>query len=115
MEVQSDPLGSVLTKQEPVAAHVQSARYSVEDNPWQSMELGMRSEKLRSFTALQSHLTKQLVGRGVDQRDAREQAGDSMMCLVVADFEDAMLRQLVDRWKKVIVHIKSNLILSFIF
>ena len=90
-------------------APVAGARYSVEDNPWQSMELGMRSEKLRSFTALQSHFTKQLVGRGVDQRDAREQAGDSMMCLVVADFEDAMLRQLVDRWKKVILPEQSQL------
>ena len=99
------------------------------------MELGMRSEKLKSFTALQSHFTKQLVsrfdyyyyfgtryfyftltstlprqvGRGVDQREAREQAGDSMMCLVVADFNDASLRYMVDRWKKVILPEQSQL------
>ena len=92
-----------------VAAPVAAGRYSAEDNPWQSMELGMRSEKLRSFTALQSHFTKQLVGRGVDQRDAREQAGDSMMCLVVADFNDASLRYMVEKWKKVILPEQSQL------
>ena len=38
VEVQSDSLGSVLTKQESVAAaHVQAARYSVEDNSWSTM------------------------------------------------------------------------------
>ena len=38
-------------------------------------------------------VTARMVGRGVDQREdrVREQVGDSMMCLVVADFEDAML------------------------
>ena len=95
-----------------VAASVAGGRFSGEDNPWQTMELGMRSEKLRSFTALQSHFTKQLVGKGVDQRDAREQASDSMMCLVVADFNDASLRYMVDRWKKVILPEQSQLEVS---
>ena len=97
---------------EVAAASVAGGRFSTEDNPWQTMELGMRSEKLRSFTALQSHFTKQLVGKGVDQRDAREQASDSMMCLVVADFNDASLRYMVDKWKKVILPEQSQLEVS---
>eukprot|EP00090_Calanus_glacialis_P034363 TRINITY_DN5765_c0_g1_i1.p1 TRINITY_DN5765_c0_g1~~TRINITY_DN5765_c0_g1_i1.p1 ORF type:complete len:1490 (+),score=607.25 TRINITY_DN5765_c0_g1_i1:212-4471(+) len=109
VEVQSDPLGSVLTKQEPVAAHVQSARYSVEDNPWSTMELDMRSNNLKTFTALQSHFTKQLVGKGVDHRDAREQASESMMCFVVANFSDMMLRDMVQRYRKVILPEQSML------
>ena len=95
-----------------IPAGVVGGRFSGEDNPWQTMELGMRSEKLCSFTALQSHFTKQLVGKGVDQRDAREQASDSMMCLVVADFNDASLRYMVDRWKKVILPEQSQLEVS---
>ena len=46
-------------------------------------------------------MTARMVGRGVDQREAREQVGDSM-CLVVADFVDALVRQLVERCQKVI-------------
>merc|ERR1719427_699720 len=111
VETQPDPLGSVLTKQEPniAAAHVQSARYSVEDNPWSTMELDMRSNNLKTFTALQSHFTKQLVGKGVDHRDAREQASESMMCFVVANFSDMMLRDMVQRYKKVILPEQSQL------
>merc|ERR1719427_2137320 len=110
VEAPSDPLGSVLSKQEPVAAaHVQSARYSVEDNPWSTMELDMRSNNLKTFTALQSHFTKQLVGKGVDHRDAREQASESMMCFVVANFSDMMLRDMVQRYKKVILPEQSQL------
>jgi len=93
-----------------VAASVGGGRFSGEDNPWQTMELGMRSEKLRSFTALQSHFTKQLVGKGVDQRDAREQASDSMMCLVVADFNDASLRNsIIKDMYRLEFHLATNL------
>merc|ERR1719445_2761654 len=110
VEAPSDPLGSVLSKQEPVAAaHVQSARYSVEDNPWSTMELDMRSNNLKTFTALQSHFTKQLVGKGMDHRDAREQASESMMCFVVANFSDMMLRDMVQRYRKVILPEQSQL------
>jgi len=110
VEAPSDPLGNVLSKQEPVAAaHVQSARYSVEDNPWSTMELDMRSNNLKTFTALQSHFTKQLVGKGVDHRDAREQASESMMCFVVANFSDMMLRDMVQRYRKVILPEQSQL------
>merc|ERR1711892_1383865 len=89
------------------AAHVQSARYSVEDNPWSTMELDMRSNNLKTFTALQSHFTKQLVGKGVDHRDAREQASESMMCFVVANFSDMMQRD-----RKVILPEQSQLEVS---
>jgi len=110
VEAPSDPLGSVLSKQEPAAAaHVQSARYSVEDNPWSTMELDMRSNNLKTFTALQSHFTKQLVGKGMDHRDAREQASESMMCFVVANFSDMMLRDMVQRYRKVILPEQSQL------
>merc|ERR1719150_1726078 len=50
--------------------------------------------------------------KGVDRRDAREQASDSMMCLVVADFNDASLRYMVDKWKKVILPEQSQLEVS---
>jgi len=110
VESPADPLGSVLSTQDSVAAApVQSARYSVEDNPWSTMELDMRSNNLKTFTALQSHFTKQLVGKGVDHRDAREQASESMMCFVVANFSDMMLRDMVQRYRKVILPEQSQL------
>ena len=43
-------------------------------------------------------VTARMVERGVKQRVARKQAGDSM-CLVVVDFVDALVRQLVQRCK----------------
>eukprot|EP00092_Neocalanus_flemingeri_P004867 GFUD01005237.1.p1 GENE.GFUD01005237.1~~GFUD01005237.1.p1 ORF type:complete len:1554 (+),score=557.90 GFUD01005237.1:650-4663(+) len=111
VETHSDPLGSVLSKQDQsvTAANIQPARYSVEDNPWSTMELDMRSNNLKTFTALQSHFTKQLVGKGVDHRDAREQASESMMCFVVANFSDMMLRDMVQRYRKVILPEQSQL------
>jgi len=106
----SDPLGSVLSKSETNnPGPIQSARYSVEENPWSTMELDMRSNNLKTFTALQSHFTKQLVGKGIDHRDAREQASESMMCFVVANFSDMMLRDMVQRYKKVILPEQSQL------
>ena len=57
----------------------------MEDNPWSTMEMDMRSNNLKTFTALQGHFT----------RDARDQAGDSIMCIVVADFSDMMLRDMI--------------------
>ena len=72
-------------------------RYSVEDNPWSTMEMDMRSNNLKTFTGLQTHFTKQLVGKGMDPREAREQAGDSIMCFVVANFSDMMLRDMISR------------------
>ena len=68
-----------------------SFRYSMEDNPWSTMEMDMRSNNLKTFTGLQTHFTKQLVGKG------REQAGDSIMCFVVANFSDMMLRDMISR------------------
>ena len=59
--------------------------------------MDMRSNNLKTFSALQGHFTKQLVGKGVDPREAREQAGDSIMCFVVANFSDQMLRDMVSR------------------
>jgi len=109
VESQPDPLGSVLKQEAVTAGHVQAARYSVEDNPWSTMELDMRSNNLKTFTALQSHFTKQLVGKGVDHRDAREQASESMMCFVVANFSDMMLRDMVQRYRKVILPEQSQL------
>ena len=79
-------------------------RFSVEeDNPWTTMEMDMRSNNLKTFSALQGHFTKQLVGRGVDPRDARDQAGDSIMCFVVANFSDMMLKDMISRYRKVIL------------
>ena len=72
-------------------------RFSVEENPWSTMEMDMRSNNLKTFTALQAHFTKQLVGKGMDTRDARDQAGDSIMCFVVANFSDMMLRDMISR------------------
>ena len=63
----------------------------------------MRGNNLKTFTALWSHFTKQLVGKGVDHRDAREQASESMMCFMVANFSDIMLRIMVQRYRKVIL------------
>ena len=57
--------------------------------------MDMRSNNLKTFTALQGHFTKQLVGKGMDTRDARDQAGDSIMCFVVANFSDMMLRDMI--------------------
>ena len=50
--------------------------------------MDMRSNNLKTFTALQGHFT----------RDARDQAGDSIMCIVVADFSDMMLRDMISRY-----------------
>jgi len=97
-----DPLSSVLNS-------AGSRRISVEDNPWSTMEMDMRSNNLKTFTALQTHFTKQLVGKGVDPREARDQAGDSIMCFVVANFSDMMLRDMVSRYKKVILPEQSEL------
>ena len=69
----------------------------MEDNPWSTMEMDMRSNNLKTFTGLQTHFTKQLVGKGMDPREAREQAGDSIMCFVVANFSDMMLRDMISR------------------
>ena len=80
-----------------------------EDNPWTTMELDMRSNNLKTFAALQGHFTKQLVGKGVDPRDARDQAGDSIMCFVVANFSDLMLKEMISSWKKVILPEQSEL------
>ena len=60
--------------------------------------MDMRSNNLKTFTQLQAHFTKQLVGKGMDTRDARDQAGDSIMCFVVANFSDMMLRDMISRW-----------------
>ena len=73
-------------------------RFSVEENPWSTMEMDMRSNNLKTFTALQAHFTKQLVGKGMDTREARDQAGDSIMCFVVANFSDMMLRDMISRF-----------------
>ena len=60
--------------------------------------MDMRSNNLKTFTALQAHFTKQLVGKGMDTREARDQAGDSIMCFVVANFSDMMLRDMISRF-----------------
>ena len=70
----------------------------------------MRSNSLKTFNGLQSHFTKQNVGQyGMDHRDAREQASEAMMCFVVANFSDSMLRDMVGRYKKVILPEQSQL------
>ena len=75
----------------------------MEDNPWSTMEMDMRSNNLKTFTALQGHFTKQLVGKGMDTRDARDQAGDSIMCFVVANFSDMMLRDMISRYVLIVM------------
>merc|ERR1719225_2043690 len=45
----------------------------------------------------------------MDHRDAREQASESMMCFVVANFSDMMLRDMVQRYRKVILPEQSQL------
>merc|ERR1719495_1724911 len=52
---------------------------------------------------------KKVVGKGVDPREARDQAGDSIMCFVVANFSDMMLRDMISRYKKVILPEQSEL------
>ena len=52
----------------------------------------MRSNNLKTFTALQSHFTKQLVGKGIHHIDAREQASESMMCFVVTIFDQIVAK-----------------------
>ena len=71
--------------------------FSYNDNPWGNMEMDIRSESLRAFGPLQTHFTKQLVGKGMDPREAREQAGDSIMCFVVSNFSDQMIREMIGR------------------
>ena len=67
-----------------------------------TMELDTRGNKLKTFTAFQSHLTEQLVGKCVDH-------GESMMCSVVANFSGLMLRDMVQRYKKVILPEQNQL------
>ena len=45
----------------------------------------------------------------MDPRDAREEAADCMMCLVVSGWSDSMLRDMVSRYKKVILPEQSQL------
>ena len=66
------------------------------------MELNTRSNNLKNFTTLQSHFTKQLVGKCIDH-------SESMMCFVVANFSDMMLRDMVQRYKKVILPEQNQL------
>ena len=61
------------------------------------MEMDIRSNNLKTFNELQKHFTKQLVGKGMDPREAREQAGDSIMCFVVSNFSDQMIREMIGR------------------
>jgi hypothetical protein len=50
-----------------------------------------------------------MVGKGMDPRDAREESADCMMCLVVTGWSDSMLRDMVARYKKVILPEQSQL------
>jgi hypothetical protein len=45
----------------------------------------------------------------MDPRDAREEAADCMMCLVVVGWSDSMLRDMVTRYKKVLLPEQSQL------
>eukprot|EP00088_Acartia_fossae_P005675 TRINITY_DN1255_c0_g2_i2.p1 TRINITY_DN1255_c0_g2~~TRINITY_DN1255_c0_g2_i2.p1 ORF type:complete len:1840 (-),score=597.38 TRINITY_DN1255_c0_g2_i2:454-5973(-) len=78
-------------------------------NPWNTMDTKQKVEKLKSFSLLQNHFTKQLMGKGVDARDAREESADCMMCLVVSGWSDDMLKEMVSRSKKVILPEQSAL------
>ena len=82
-------------------------RYTVKDNPWGTMEMDIRSDNLKTFNALQSHFTKQLVGKGMDPREAREQAGDSIMCFVVSSYSDKMLKEIISRLVSFVIHTSS--------
>ena len=75
--------------------------------------MDMRSNNLETFTALQAHFTKQLVGKGMDTRDARDQAGDSIMCFMVANFSDMMLRVMLSRWVIIVIIKTRSLLCSF--
>ena len=88
-------------------------RFIVEENPWSTMEMDMRSNNLETFTALQAHFTKQLVGKGMDTRDARDQARDSIMCFMVANFSDMMLRVMLSRWVIIVIIKTRSLLCSF--
>ena len=79
----SDPLNRVL---ETEGAPRSQAFPDVPDsiaNPWGAMDTKVKSSHFKSFTALQNHFQKQLMGKGLDPREAREESSDCMMCLVV--------------------------------
>ena len=66
-------------------------------NPWDNLDTKSKVEKLKSFSALQNHFTKQLISKGMHARDAREESADCMMCLVVSGWSDNMLKDMVER------------------
>ena len=66
-------------------------------NPWDNLDTKSKVEKLKSFSALQNHYTKQLIGKGLHARDTREESADCMMCLVVSGWSDNMLKDMVER------------------
>ena len=70
----------------PSTARVHHRQEEEEDNPWGAMETKMRSVNLKTFTALQSHFYRTLLGGGMEQRKAWDMAQDSMMCFVVANY-----------------------------
>jgi len=97
----SDPLSRVLTT-EPSRPIMPEIPDTIE-NHWGSMDTQVKADNLKSFTQLQNHFTKQLMSKGADPRDAREEAADCMMCLVVTGWSDDMLKQMVSGYKKTIL------------
>lgn len=108
MNPDSDPLNRVLeTQHQPRPAFPEIP--DTIDNHWGSMDTQIKADHLKSFNALQNHFSKQLIGKGLDPRDAREESADCMMCLVVTGWNDSMLREMVSRFKKTILPEQSQL------
>jgi len=79
------------------------------DNPWGAMETKMKSENLQTFTALQSHFFRQLLGGQVEKRKAWAEAQDSTMLFVTASYSDTQLRDMVGRYSGTILPDRPNL------
>ena len=104
MNPDSDPLNRVLETpnynvKKPGLAEIPDTIH----NHWDTMDTQIRADHLKSFTGLQNHFSKQLMGKGLDPRDARDEAANCMMCLVVTGWSDSMLREMVTRFKKTIL------------
>jgi len=99
----SDPLNRVLETQNDIRAQAFPDVPDTILNPWGAMDTKVKANHYKSFNSLQSHFQKQLMGKGLDPREAREQSADCMMCLVVTGWNDSMLREMVTRFKKTIL------------
>ena len=73
------------------------------------MEIDMRNNNMKTFSALQDHFTNKLMTEGLDMRAARELAEANVMCFVTANFTDIGLKEIILNCKKVFLPEQSEL------